>query len=276
MERAMVNSSSPLKTLKPIARRQVVRYRRRGLRSADALLVAYPKSGTTWLRFLVAHALTGTEADFDSIRHVFPRLGRQRDAPELLPDRGRLVRIHEPLQPYLGRPGQQVVYLVRDGRDVALSYLDHQRRLGLYTGDVGAYIEAFLAGRLDPYGPWPDHVLAAEAFIRSGVAPVLMVKYEDLRADPETQLGRVLEFLGNPVDDETLARVIAANTKQRMQAKEAASEFLISQHTDGSPLVRPDGRPKWAELIPADARAEFDRACRAALTSAGYPAGPAT
>jgi len=272
----MGNHPYPLNVLRPVARRQLVRYRHLGLHSADALLVSYPKSGTTWLRFLVAHALTGAEADFDSVRRDFPPLGRQRGAPALLPEQGRLVRSHEPLHPYRGQPGQHVVYLVRDGHDVALSYLDHHRRLGHYTGDVTVFLDAFLAGRLDGYGPWADHVLGAERFARSGVAPVLTIRYEELRADPETQLGRVLTFVGRPVGDETVARAVAANTKQRMRAKEAASEFLTRQRTDGSPLVRPDGRQGWAELVPAGARAAFEQACAEALASAGYPVSRTT
>jgi len=276
MKRSMESRPSLLKTLRPLARRQLVHYRHRGLRPADALLVSYPKSGTTWLRFLVAHAITGTEADFDSIRQVFPPLGRQRGAPGLLADGGRLVRTHEPLRPYRGRPGQHVVYLVRDGHDVALSYLDHHRRLGRYTGDVTVFLDDFLAGRLDGYGPWADHVLGADDFARSGVAPVLTIRYEELRADTEAQLARVLAFVGHAVDDEVVARVVAANTKERMRAKEAASRFLASQTTDGSPIVRPDRRQGWADLVPADTRAEFDQACAGALASAGYPAGRGT
>jgi len=273
MERPMDSPPSPLRTLRPLARRQLVHYHHLGLRRADALLVSYPKSGTTWLRFLVAHALTGIEADFDSVRRVFPPLGRQRHAPALLADGGRLVRSHEPLQPYRGRAGQHVVYLVRDARDVALSYLDHHRRLGRYTGDVRVFLDAFLAGRLDGYGPWPDHVLGAQRFATTGVAPVLTVRYEELRADPAATLGRVVGFLGRPVDSEVLARVVAANTKERMRAKEDTSRFLARQQTDGSPLVRPDRRQGWAEVVPADARAEFDEACGEALSRSGYPAG---
>ncbi len=266
----------PLNVLRPVARRPLVRYRHVGLRSADALLVSYPKSGTTWLRFLIAHAVTGAEADFDSIRRDFPPLGRQGDAPALLPDQGRLVRSHEPLHPYRGQPGQHIVYLVRDGHDVALSYLDHHRRLGRYTGDVTVFLDDFLAGRLDGYGPWAEHVLGAERFARTAVAPVLTIRYEELRTDPAAELARVLTFVGHPVDDATVARVVAANTKKRMRAKEAASEFLTRQRTDGSPLVRPDGRQGWAELVPADARASFEAACGRALASAGYPVSRTT
>lgn len=266
----------PLNALRPLARRQLVHYRHVGLRPADALLVSYPKSGTTWLRFLVAHALTGTEADFDSVRRVFPPLGRQRGAPELLPDRGRLVRSHEPLQPYRGRPGQHVIYLVRDGHDVALSYLDHNRRLGKYTGDIRVFLDDFLAGRLDGYGPWADHVLGARRFAESGVAPVTTIRYEELKTGPEAALGRVLTFVGRPVDDDVIARVVAANTKDRMRAKEADSRFLGSQRTDGSPIVRPDRRQGWADVVPADARAAFEQACGEALADAGYPAGDMT
>ncbi len=70
--------------------------------------------------------------------------------------------------------------------------------------------------------------------------------------------------------------MVAANTKQRMRATEAASEFLTRQRTDGSPLVRPNGRQGWAELVPAGARAAFEQACTEALASAGYPVSRTT
>ena len=38
------------------------------------MLVCYPKSGSTWLRFVVAQALMAQEIDFDSVGRVSPRL----------------------------------------------------------------------------------------------------------------------------------------------------------------------------------------------------------
>lgn len=252
------------------ARRPVVRYRFWGLRRADALLVSYPKSGSTWLRFLLAHALTGHDADFDSIRETVPPVGGHRKAPALLPNRGRLVRSHESLRHYQGRRGQRIIYLVRDGRDVAVSYLAHQRRNGRFTGDVAAFTDLFLEGRLDGYAPWPVHVLSAFDLAAAKEAPFLTVRYEDLRRHTVPELVRILTFLEAEADEAELRNVVACNTKERMRAKEGASTYLASQRSNGTPLVRPDDREGWSELVPPPLRERFERICGPALIAAGY------
>ncbi len=259
--------------LQPVVRRRVVRWRHRGLRPTDVLLVSYPKSGSTWLRFLLAHALTAEGADFDSVRDTVPRVGRHRRARSLLPDGGRILRTHEPVEPFLARPGQRIVYLARDGRDVALSYLAHQRRYGTFEGGTSEFVRRFLEGGVDNYGPWHDHVLAAVALQRSERADVLHVRYEDLRRDTVAELHRVLAFCGaadRGPGRPSLEEVVAANTKDGMRAKEAHSAFLASKSTDGTPFVRPDTELEWADLVEPDIRDRFDQVCRPALRAAGY------
>lgn len=260
--------------LRPMLRRQVVRWRYRGLRPADVLLVSYPKSGSTWLRFLLAHALTAEGADFDSVRDTVPRVGRHRRAHPLLDDGGRVLRTHEPVEPFLARPGQRIIYLVRDGRDVALSYLAHQRRYGTFAGGTSEFVGRFLRGEVDNYGPWHEHVLAAVELQRLRRADVLQVRYEDLRQDTVAALQRVLTFCGageRGPGRPPLEEIVAANTKDSMRAKEAHSAFLASKPTDGTPFVRPDTGTGWADLVEPDVRHAFDHLCGSALWAAGYP-----
>lgn len=259
--------------VRPATRRALVRWRHARLRPTDGLLASYPKSGSTWLRFLLADALTATDADFDSVRDTIPPLDRCRRAPRLLPDGGRLIRSHEPLGPHHGRPGQRVISLVRDGRDVALSYLAHERRYGRFGGGPEEFVDRFLAGRVDPYGPWHEHVLAAAALERSGRVRVLAVRYEDLRARPVDELARILTFCGLDglsADTDLLAAVVARNSKDRMRAKEAHSAFLTSLSPDGTPFVRSDDRERWSDVVPLAARKEFERVCAPALVACGY------
>lgn len=253
--------------IRPAARRALVRYRHRGLTPADALLVSYPKSGSTWLRFLLAHLLTGREADYATIRASVPPLGHHRGTPATLTDGGRLVRSHEPLT---GRrpPGQPVLYLVRDPRDVCLSYFNHRRRQG-YDEDLPAFVGGFLAGRVDGYGPWPRHVDAALTLEASRPGRFLRVRYEDLRADPVPMLGGVARFLGVDDDVERIEVALAANTRERMRAKEDDT-FLRRVGMDGESLT-PERR-RWDELVSADLDRRFSAACEPLLTRCGYPA----
>jgi hypothetical protein len=76
----------------------------------------------------------------------------------------------------------QVIHLIRDGRDVALSYK------AAFFGPKHVYP---LACR------WRDYLSAAEAAHASlGDEAFLQVRYEDLVANPEPELRRICEFLG--------------------------------------------------------------------------------
>lgn len=253
--------------VRPAARRALVRYRHRGLTPADALLVSYPKSGSTWLRFLLAHLLTGQEADYGTIRTSVPPLGQQKRADTTLPDGGRLVRSHEPLTTLRGPPTLPVIYLLRDAHDVCLSYHNHRRRQG-YHGDFAAFVDAFLAGRVDGYGSWARHVDAALALESSPRGPFLRVRYEDLRADPVEVLGSIQRFLRVDRDVARITEALAANTRERMQAKEDEA-FLHRVGMDGDPPA-PERR-RWEELVSADLDQRFSAVCESRLALCRYP-----
>ncbi|MGH8903684.1 MAG: sulfotransferase domain-containing protein [Egibacteraceae bacterium] len=254
--------------LRPVVRRRLVRLRQLGLTPADAVLVSYPKSGSTWLRFLLGHVLSGHEIDFGSVREALPPIGRHRRAPPLLPGGGRIVRTHEPLDALAGPPGQPVVYLVRDGRDVAVSYLHYLRRLGDFDGDLAALLPRFLSGGVDWYGPWHAHARNAATY--RGRSPLLTVRYEDLRRDTVGELARIVAFLGVEPDTARIQEAAAANSKERMRAKEQASRLLQSESIDGSSFVRPDGGPSWRQLLEPDLILQFEQVAGAALRAFGY------
>lgn len=258
--------------LKPAVRHQVVRFRHRGLRPQDVLLVSYPKSGSTWLRFLLGHVLTGSAVDFDSVRAALPPIGRHTRAPRLLPGGGRFVRSHEPLHVVDGLP-VRVLYLVRDGRDVAASYYFHLRREGRTGEDPCRYVDDFLAGAVDGYGPWTGHVV--EAFSRAAQDParVSIVRYEELRADTVGGVAAILAGLGVEAPRGAVAAAVDASSKQRMHALEAQSEFLRTRPSDGTPVVRPDGAPGWPDVFAA-CRSKLEQGLEAALAASGYLGPP--
>jgi putative sulfotransferase len=76
---------------------------------------------------------------------------------------------------------------------------------------------------------------------------VLLVRFEDLTADPERELGRLLDFLG--AGDETSAGWIA----------EAAAQI--------------ERREPRAPRLPEPERARLELACRPGLQLLGYPSG---
>ncbi|MBK7948325.1 MAG: sulfotransferase [Deltaproteobacteria bacterium] len=102
-------------------------------------------------------------------------------------------------------PGLRFVHLLRDGRDMALSqnhFLleDHGRTIlgDRMTGNaVDDQLELWARG----------NVRALEASERFLGSRALRIRYEDLCADPTTELDRLLDFLKRPLSRATVARI---------------------------------------------------------------------
>jgi hypothetical protein len=111
--------------------------------------------------------------------------------------------------PYLARhiAGMRFIHLVRDGRDLALSrntfLLDrHGRRLlaDRHTGDP----------LVDQFELWArGNVRAAEVSEQLLGPRALLVRYEDLCADPMQEIERLHRFIGRPLPRSTVERIAA-------------------------------------------------------------------
>src|ERR1044072_8130331 len=91
----------------------------------DVWIVSYPKSGNTWTRFLIGNLVASPEVvDWSNIERHVPDIYFNSD-PQLgkLP-RPRYFKSHEAYRPEYRR----VVFIVRDPRDVAVSYYHFARK----------------------------------------------------------------------------------------------------------------------------------------------------
>lgn len=256
-----------------LVRSATVRGRSRGLAPADVLTVAYPKSGSTWLRFVQTHALSeqdAPEVDFDNVRDSSVSVGEQAGAPALLPGGGRLVKTHEPAGRFPARLRPRVVYLVRDGRDVAISYFHHLNRRGAGWADFDAFLPEFLAGTVGPYGPWQDHVQGWLARVHAAGPTAVVIRYEDMLEDAVTAVGSAARAIGMPLDPDRLSAAVEANSAERMRSRESSSTRL----TDGVkavPFVRAARAGQWRERYTPEQVRAFAAAAGGALEATGYP-----
>src|SRR5205814_8352088 len=86
---------------------------------------------------------------------------------------------------------RRVIYLLRDGRDVMVSYYHHLRALNC---DAVDFFEIVRTGRQLSPSKWHDHVNAWRS--TPFQADILTVRYEDLLENPVKELGRICEFAG--------------------------------------------------------------------------------
>lgn len=196
-------------------RKPLVALRHRGLTPQDIVLGEFPKSGGTWLAFMLGELLFGEALDFRNQEQLAPRIGLHRTVPPAVPDGGRLVRTHEHWREEYRRP----IYLVRHVGDVAVSYYHWLPWLPPEYVSFKTFLGWFLEGRVDAYGAWTDHVTG---WLDSGADPYV-VRYEDLRADPVATLEGILNWLDLCPPRHEVDAAVANNTLDAMKSKERAT-----------------------------------------------------
>ncbi|USN99833.1 MAG: sulfotransferase domain-containing protein [Phycisphaeraceae bacterium] len=190
-------------------------------------LASYPKSGNTWLRFLLANLLAGgpPESSLDVSRRI-PDIHRPDD-PYDPPDDGReFIKTHfmrSESHPRLAETAR-VVHVVRHPRDVLLSALNYRRMEGVIEPLSDAqYTEMFIRNSGDAlwarlgYGTWIQH---AASWAQATAWPVLTIKYEDLKADTAAVLRRVLAFVEVDVGENEIERAVKQSTFDNLRALE--------------------------------------------------------
>lgn len=184
-------------------------------------IASYPKSGNTWMRFLLHHYLYGEPRNSLELNRRIPDL--HRPAGRIDTSQARvMVKTHFPLHdglPYLALT-DRAVHIHRHPKDVLLSGMNYARLESGRAPDGAAYARRFIEAGGDQswiemgFGTWESH---AESWRTAERFPVHSVSYESLRADTAGVFRGVLVFLGETVDEARLARAIELSDFGRMQ-----------------------------------------------------------
>lgn len=233
-------------------------------RSADATIVSYPKSGKTWIAYLLTNYIARQLGFTELFERLTGEGGLRTFAPEsrrgylgaVAARRGidrwaPLIRfMHQDSLGYpyfapktLGAPGtDRHILLVRDPRDVLVSHFHHViiKNRGVFDAhrdkphlaadtEIGEFIRSeFLGIR---------HVLAYYAgwsrWAAANSAPV--VHYEDFVAEPKPALAQLLAALGvSQVSDDLVAEAVAAASFERLQTAERSAQMERGREDEAS------------------------------------------
>jgi hypothetical protein len=239
-----------------------------GLHSSDVMLASYGRSGSTMLRFILAEILGGVPSTFENIQRIVPEVGLQLHTYPTLPANGRLIKTHEPYC----REYKRAIFIVRDIRDVLLSGYQREKAVGSHSMELDDYIRPFMEGKMAHWGAWQLH---ARSWIQSPLADsgdLLLVRYEDMRKNPERTVQRSLEFLGRVADASAIEAAIRNNSLQQMRDKETRSKRMAKIEGDGrqinSGLVE-----RWRTTLTARQLEIVDQYAGDMLAYFGYPTG---
>ena len=210
----------------------------RKLRLADWVLMSWGKSGRTWFRVMVSrfyqvkYGLPQRELlNFDNLNRKHPAI------PRVLFSHNNYLRDYLRDWTTLDHfRGKKIVLLVRDPRDVAVSQFfqwkyrmrPHKKLLNAYPphGQDASIFEfvtdpkAGVPRIIDFFNGW-----AAELPARDDI---LLIRYEDMRANPQAAMQRVFDFVGTPGTEDEIRQAVEFASYDNMKKLEEKSFFRAS------------------------------------------------
>lgn len=270
-------------------------------------LASYPRSGNTWTRMaLYSLQNGGGEIDFSQIggfgqmtsgREVIDRtleidtaLMRPDELRELRPDAHaalfaddhppELSKVHDAwIRTPSWRPvfdkacTHAAIYLIRDPRDVAVSwarfqqwpiergvaFLCNRKAMLASPGMIGTQLRQQI-------GTWSEH--AASWIDESGLDP-LVIRYEDQLADPAGALTRMAAHIGWDAPAEVVARAVEKTRFDQLAAKERREGFLEGA-VQTERFFHSGRSGTWRSILTAEQAAKLEHEHRAMMARFGY------
>jgi hypothetical protein len=230
------------------------------LRHDDLYLVEFPKSGVTWLSYLMANtglvlSASARRATFFNLNEFVADIHFDRNlAPPRTDGFGfRCIKSHAGYTSQYKR----VLYLVRDPRAVMASYFTFETGLGQWRGSV----EDFVRDRQFGISAWIRHVDNWLDNIDAGLSFAL-IRYEDLLADTRGTLRNIYMLLGLQLSDADIEKVIAQSAIERMREDEALFNtghlnlrkfnFVRPESPGGSRIVLPESVRSYIDAQAAE------------------------
>ena len=231
-------------------------------------VVSYPKSGSTWVRAFLANLIHGGVEPLRLQEIVDLWKVYHKDAGNLVD--GDMVRIHR-LPHGLTIP-PRTVYVVRDPRDVAVSWAAH------YGVTIGRAIRTL--NSKEPMAPRADRVVTPPAKTADGswsghtaawgLAAPNIFRYEDMIADPLVMFTGLAHCLTDTkYGDRAIRRAIDHSRFHELQAQEDRDGFA-ERPPSCKRFFRRGQAGGWRNVLTKPQARKIETANRAMMERFGY------
>lgn len=212
----------------------------------DIFITSFPKSGNTWVRFIIGKLLYDEEITFLNIEKKVPDIYQSTDSFLLNLDRPRYLKSHEYFDPRY----KTIIYIVRDPRDIAVSMFYFFKKLGVLRENDqinDEFIVSFINGDFNTFGSWSENVsswLGTVQYKRR----FLLLKYEDLLNDIMTEVNKICSFLKINVNESAIKRAVEDASSDKMKKMEVKQQHFwkpIKNSDYSIPFVRSCKYGQW-------------------------------
>jgi hypothetical protein len=244
----------------------------------DVFLTSYPRSGNTWTRFLIGNLIYQDEpVTFANLESRIPEIYFHSDHHLRNLPRPRILKSHDCFQPQYPR----IIYIVRDPRDVAISFYHHNVKAGNIPDGypMEAFVPRFIAAEFDQkWGSWADNVFSWLS-LRQNRPTFILLRYESMKANPSQELLRVSTFLEQcsfrKIDrsPEKLQQAIDLSSPERMRNLEKAqgANWVLTRNTRrDKPFVRTATAGGWKSTLSQESVERIESAWGPLMQSLGY------
>jgi hypothetical protein len=163
------------------------------------------------------------------------------------------------------------IYIVRDPRDIAISYSRHRGRSIDDTIAFMADVEAATGGTdnkvFERLSSWSVHV----HFWTRNPNPLLHVmRYEDMLAIPHTAFADLVRVLGEEPPTERLAKAIRFSAFDEMRRQEQVNGFIEQPPESTEPFFRSGMVGAWRTVLTTAQRSRIERDHAVIMQRFGY------
>lgn len=242
--------------------------------------MGHPKSGNTWLAYMLALLLLedrDREVNLLNVGEFVPFVhGRDHEIAKYdhLPD-PRVFRNEYPLHQGLY---PRIVYIVRDPRSVLVSFW-HMYRVMFADEETSlpAFVDQYMSGS-GCFTYWNKHLVRWDRQVRPAIAEAReterlhLVRYEDLVRDRREVLEGVVRFLDLPAEESQIIRAVELGSFEAMRDVEDrfGSEAYEGRARGSGRFVRSGEVDSWKREIDQATLARIQQALGRAMHEAGY------
>jgi hypothetical protein len=213
-------------------------------------VISYPKSGNTWMRFLLANVLSNEEIDFvnieDKVIDIYQRNNKEIEEND---EHLNIFKSHSYFRPKFSN--NKVVYIVRDVRDVFISYYNHYQKMKNETIELDVFLELFVNNKIDKFGTWGDNV-GSWIGAKYNTSNFLLIKYEDMKENTFRELKNVCDFFEIKVSDSQVKKAVKKsefNNLRKMEKKVENQASVLKNSSKKIKFFRKGESNQWKKSL---------------------------